>query len=155
MAAPRNVGDEARLRPRVQIVGLAALEQPALVHDADAVGERERFFLVVRDEDRRDAELALDLADRAAQFLADLGVERTERLVHQQHLRPVRERPRDRDALLLTARELRRQTVVHAFERDEPQQLLRRRSTRSAAFTRRTRSANSMFSPIVMWRNSA
>ncbi len=30
-----------------------------------------------------------------------------------------------------------------------------RRARRSAAFTLRTRSANSMFSPTVMWRNSA
>ena len=35
----------------------------------------------------------------------------------------MRERARDRDALLLTARELLRQTIVHAFERDEAQEL--------------------------------
>ena len=98
------------------------------MHHADAVGQRERFFLVVRDEDRRDAELALDLADGPPQFLADLGVERAEGLVHQQHLRPVRQRARHGDALLLAARELRRQAVVHALERDQPQQLLAARA---------------------------
>ncbi len=121
--------DEAGLRPRIEIVRPAAFEQAALVHHADAIGQRERFFLVVRDEDGRHAELALDLADRAAQFLADLGVERTEGLVHQQHLRPVRECARHRDALLLAARELGRQAVVHALERDQAQQLLAARTT--------------------------
>jgi hypothetical protein len=61
---------------------------------------------------------------RAPQLLADLRVERAEGLVEQQHLRLVRERTRDRDALLLSARELARQAVVHAFERHEAQQLL-------------------------------
>ena len=102
------------------------------MHDADAIGERERLFLVVRDEDRRDAELALDLADRAPQFLADLGIERTEGLVHQQHLRLVRQCARHRDALLLAARELGRQAVVHALERHEPSNSSRR-ARRSAA----------------------
>ena len=63
-------------------------------------------------------------ADRAAQFFADLRVERAEGLVEQQHLRLVRERARHGDALLLAAGELRRQAVVHALERDQPQQLL-------------------------------
>ena len=125
------------------------------MHHADAVGERKRLFLVVRDEDRRDVQLALDLADRAAQFFADLGIERAERLVHQQHFGPMRERARDRDALLLAAGELRGQPVVHAFERDELQQFLARERDARRALTLRTRNANSMFSPMVMWRNNA
>ena len=54
---------------------------------------------------------------------ADLGVERAEGLVEQQHLRFVGQRARHRDALLLAAGELRRQAVVHAIERHQPQQL--------------------------------
>ena len=147
--------DEARARPRVQLVGAADFEQAALVHDADAVGHREGLVLVVRDEDGRDAELLLDLADRAPQFLADLGVERAERLVEQQHLGPVGERARDRDALLLAARELGRQALVHALERDELQQLLRAGPGARRGCMRRTRSANSTLSATLMWRNSA
>ena len=41
-------------------------------------------------------------------LLAELQVERAERLVEQQHARPVDERARQRDPLLLTARELPR-----------------------------------------------
>ena len=45
----------------------------------------------------------LDPADRASEFLADLGVERAEGLVEEQHLGLVRECAGDRDALLLAA----------------------------------------------------
>jgi hypothetical protein len=78
----------------------------------------------VRHQHRRDAELTLDLADRAAQLLADLGVQGAERLIEQQDFRLVRERTSHGDALLLAAGELRRQPVVHAFERDQAQQFL-------------------------------
>ena len=71
----------------------------------------------------RDADRALDLADRAPQLVANLRVERAERLVEQQHARLVRERARERDALLLPARELARQALLVAVERHELQQL--------------------------------
>ena len=107
------------------------------------------------DQHGGDAELALDLADGAAQLLADLGVERAEGLIEQQHLGLVRERARHGDALLLAAGQLRGQALVHALERDQPQQLLAALRRARARFMRRTRSANSMFSATVMWRNSA
>ena len=100
------------------------LQQPPEVHDPDAVGHRKGLLLIVRDQHRRDAELALHLADGAAQLLADLGVERTEGLIEQQHLGLVRQRARDRDALLLAAGELRRQPLIESLERHQPQQLL-------------------------------
>ncbi len=115
-------GHEPRARPRVELVGAADFEQAALVHHADAVRHREGLVLVVRDEDGGDAELLLDPSDRAPELLADFGVERAEGLVEQQHLGPVGERARDRDALLLAARELGRQAFVHALEGDELQQ---------------------------------
>ena len=76
------------------------------------------------DQHRGDAELALHLADGAAQLLADLGVERAEGLIEQQHLGLVRQGARHRHALLLAAGQLRRQPLVHALERHQPQQLL-------------------------------
>ena len=106
-------------------------------------------------EHGRDAELALHLADGAAQLLADLGVERAEGLIEQQHLGLVRQGARHRDALLLAAGQLRRQPVVHALERHQSQQLAGGARGAHAARMRRTRSANSMLSATVMWRNSA
>ena len=104
--------------------GLPDFEQAAVVHDADGVGEREGFFLVVRHQHRGDAEFALHGADGAPEFFADLGVERAEGFVEQQHLRLVRQRARHGDALLLAAGELARQALVHAFERHELEQFL-------------------------------
>ena len=124
LAAPRNVATK-RVAGRVYSSSRPPdLEQAPEVHHADAIGEREGFFLVVRDEHRGDAELALHLADGAPQLLADLRVQRAEGLIEQQHLGLVRQRARHGDALLLAAGELRGQTLVHAFERHEPQQLL-------------------------------
>src|SRR5690606_36662738 len=98
------------------------LQTPA-VHHADPVGHREGLFLIVRDEDRRDPDRALDDADRAPELVADLRVERAERLVEQQHARLMRERPGDGDALLLAARELRRQTLAEPLQRYELEEL--------------------------------
>src|SRR5215469_3492598 len=65
-------GNEPCRRAGVEILRFAALEQSAEVHHSDPVGHGERFLLIVRYQDRRDAELALHLADRAPQSLADL-----------------------------------------------------------------------------------
>ncbi len=78
----------------------------------------------MRDEHRRNAQLALHLADRAAQLFPDLGIERSEGLIEQEHFRLVGECARHGDPLLLAARELRRETIVHALQGDETQELL-------------------------------
>ena len=85
----------------------ADLLDPALVEDRDAVAHREGLVLVVRDVDERDPDLALDPLQLDLHPLAELQVERAERLVQQQHLRAVDERARERDSLALSARELR------------------------------------------------
>ncbi len=53
----------------------------------------------------------------------DLGVERTEGLVEQQHFRLVGQRARDSDALLLTAGKLSGKPLIHPLEGDEAEQL--------------------------------
>jgi hypothetical protein len=57
----------------------------------------------VRDEQRGDGQLGLDPPDLLAQLHPHLRVQRGQRLVEQQHPRPDRQRPRERDPLLLTA----------------------------------------------------
>ena len=64
------------------------------------------LFAVVGDVDGGDAEPALQGADFLAQFDPDAGVEVGERLVEEQHVRVDRQRPAERDALALAAREL-------------------------------------------------
>ena len=79
---------------------------------------------------------------------AGLGVQRGERLVHQQHLRLVGQHARDLDALLHAAGQLGRILVLLAAQPDELEIAPRRRS-RSARATPRMRSPNSTFPSAV------
>ena len=87
----------------VDLLRRPALHDDAAVHDRDAVGHRERLLLVVRDVEERDPDLALDRLELHLHLLAQLEVERAERLVEQQHRGPVHERARERHALALAA----------------------------------------------------
>ena len=100
--------DEPGPRTFVQAGRIAQLLVPAVVHDRDAIGHRHRFFLVVGHEDERDPDLLLDPLQLDLHLLAQLQVEGPERFVEQQHRRPVDERPGERDALGLSARQLGR-----------------------------------------------
>ncbi len=71
------------------------------------------------DEDEGDADLALDALQLDLHLLAQLEVERAERLVEQQDLRVVHERTGQRDALLLAARQLRRPPLLVSGQLDE------------------------------------
>ena len=71
----------------VEVVGGARLLDPAFVHHDQLLGDVHRLLLVVGDEDRRHVHLLVEAAQPGAQVLADLGVERAEGLVEQQHLR--------------------------------------------------------------------
>ena len=61
-----------------------------------------------------------------AERIAGEGIERAERLVHQDDARPRRQRPRDADALALAARQLMRQAVavLAALEPDQIEQFV-------------------------------
>ena len=114
----------------------------------------ERLLLVVRHVDERDADLALDRLELDLHLLAELEVERAERLVEEQDLRAVHDRARERDALPLTAGQLGRLAVA---ESREPHHLSASaaRSRRSPFLTFLTMSPYSTFSCTVMCGNSA
>ena len=90
----------------VDLRGRADLLDPTVVEHRDAVAHRERFLLVVGDEDERDADLVLYALELDLHLLAQLQVERAERFVEQEHPRPVHQRARERDPLALSARQL-------------------------------------------------
>ena len=93
----------------VDLARRADLLEAALGEHGDAVAHRQRLVLVVGDVDERDPrQLALDALELELHLLAQLEVERAERLVEQQHPRAVDERAGERDALALAARELDR-----------------------------------------------
>ena len=87
---------------RLRVVDLLQL---ALPHDGDAVAHRHRLDLVVRDVDRRHAQVALELRDLRARLDAQLRVEVRERLVHQERLRLPHDRATHGDPLPLAAGE--------------------------------------------------
>ena len=70
-----EAGEEGRGRPLVELARAALLLDAAGVHHDDAVGDRQRLLLVVRDIDHGEAEALLQLADLLAHLAAQLGVE--------------------------------------------------------------------------------
>jgi hypothetical protein len=79
------------------------------VHHHDPVGHRQSLFLVMRDDERRDAiALKLDALDLDLHVEAEVLVERRERFVEEQDRRAHGERPGQRNPLLLAARHLPR-----------------------------------------------
>ena len=75
----------------------------SVVHYDYGVAHGEGFLLVVGDVDEGKLQSLLYLAQFGLHFLAELEVERAERLVQQQDFRVVYKRPCYRDALLLAA----------------------------------------------------
>ena len=136
-------GDPAGLRVLVDLGRRADLDQLAVMHDADPAGHGHRLFLVVGDDDEGEAEPLLQRHQFELGLVAQLLVERAERLVEQEHLGRFRERARKRDPLALAARQLMRLAVAELFELHQRQHLgdalLRSRTSSSRPGADRTR----------------
>ena len=91
--------------------GRADLLEQALAHDRDAAAHRHRLDLVVGDVDGRRLEALVEPGELGAGLDAQLGVEVRERLVHEEHGRLADDRPAERDALALAARQFLRLAV--------------------------------------------
>ena len=116
-------GDEAAARRLVDLGrGPELLDLPA-VHHRDPVGQAHRLALVVRDVDEGDPDLVVDQVQLDQHLLAQLEVERRQRLVEQQHVRLVDQRAGDRHPLLLAAADLvgaLAGLVLHLDQRQHP-----------------------------------
>ena len=132
--------DPARIRPLVYFRRRTDLRDPAAVHHGDAIGDHHRFILVVRDDDERRPQLRLQRLQLEPGLLAQFVVERRERLVEQQHLRPLGQRARKRDALALAAGQLVRLARARS-RRAAPAPASRRPARRSRRFGSRPASA--------------
>jgi hypothetical protein len=86
------------------------------VHHRAAGGERQRLVLVVGDHDEGDAEPVLQVGEFKAQLLAQLGIERRERLVEEEDTRPLGDCAGERHALALPAGKLIRHPGLKAVE---------------------------------------
>ena len=94
-------------------------------HDHDAVGERDRLFEIVGDEQHRLAVGVPQFQQQIAHDLPGLGVERAERLVHQKDLGIADQHLRQADALALPARQHVRIAVGERAEADGREPALR------------------------------
>ena len=112
-------GDEEVRGPVVEHLRARDLLEHAAAHHADAVAERHRLALVVRDVDRRHLQVALDPRDLGAHLDAHLRVEVRERLVHQERHRLAHDRAAHRDALALAAGEVARPLLQHVGEPED------------------------------------
>ena len=119
-----EVGDVARVGLLVDFGRRADLDDLAVVHHRDAVGQRHRLFLIVGDDDEGEAEIDLQVGQLELGLLAQLLVERPERLVEQQHLGLLGERAGKRDALALAAGKLVRLALGERRQLDQLQHLV-------------------------------
>ena len=87
----------------------------------------------MRHQQRGHAERALQLLQLDLQLLAQLAVERAQRLVEQQDVGLEDDGAGQRHALLLAARELRRPAILQALEPHQLQRLERLAARRRAA----------------------
>src|SRR6185295_17101945 len=102
----------------------ADLLDPPFAENGDARRHGHRLLLVVRDVDECRADVTMDLRKLDLEPLAQLEIERSKRLVKEQHRRVVDERACDRDTLLLTAGELGGQAVAERLQPHERKSLL-------------------------------
>jgi hypothetical protein len=124
----RRVGVEARpgaLAARERHVDDRADAPGPRRHHRDAVAQEDRLLDAVRDEDDRERGARRDARELLLQRHARLRVDRGERLVHEHDVGVVRERARDRDALLHAAGQLVRVLVLDAVEVRERQEMPR------------------------------
>src|SRR5437016_3010052 len=99
-------GDVFTGRMIVNFVGCSHLFEMAFVEHRNVVTHLQSLFLIVRDKDRWNLDLFQKRAYLATQMHARLRIQRAERFVKQQDLRLVSQRAGNRDALLLSSREL-------------------------------------------------
>ena len=136
--------------------GVPCADDAALGDEVQVIDDLERLVDVVRDDDRRDAERVVQLADELADDAERDRVEPRERLVVEHEHRIERDRARERHATRHAARQLRRAEAA------------RRRASPTACSFMSTRSrisgssrsvcsriGNATFSYTVMSVNSA
>ena len=120
---PDEVGHERGGRPPVDLDRAPDLLDHPAVHHHDPVRDRERLLLVVSDHDRRHPDPPLELPDLVPEVDPHLRVERRQGLVQEEQARRGREGARERDALLLSSRQLGRILVALLRQADHLEEL--------------------------------
>ena len=105
-------------------LGRADLQDAAAVHHHDGIAHGQRFLLIVGNINEGNAQLLLHGFELQLHFLAQLQIQRAQRLVQQQHVRLVDQRAGNGDALLLTARKRIHAALAIAGQVDQAQHLI-------------------------------
>ena len=108
----------------IDIGGGADLLDLSLIHDDDGVAHGEGLLLIMGDIDKGDTHLLLDLLEFDLHVLAELEVQRAQRLVQKKDLRPVHDGPGDGHPLLLAAGEGIHRALAIAGQVDQGQGFL-------------------------------
>ena len=107
----------------VSAFGNLLIDLNAPVAEADEPGAVLRDVHLVRDEDNRDAALPVELLEDVHDLAARARIEVSGRLVREDDRRLIDERSRDRNTLLLTARQLVRKVVKAVAKPDDLERL--------------------------------
>lgn len=105
-APPDEFSHEAGCWSIVDIFWATDLLDRALVHDHNPIRQCEGLVLIVSDKERRHFEAADQRMEVFAKSHAQLRIQVREGLIEEQHFWLQRKRSRQRNALLLAAREL-------------------------------------------------
>ena len=114
-----EVGNETGARILVELVTRAHLFDAAMVHHCDSIGHDQGFLLVVGHVDEGHADAVLQILQLHLHVPAHLQIQRSERLVQQQHRRLQHERSGEGDALLLAPRKLARPAIAEGGQPDD------------------------------------
>ena len=106
-----KLGDEAICGPAIDIVWICALRDPSIFHDGNAIRERQCLFLVVRHVDCGNAQSALQRTQLQLHLFTEFRVEIRQRLVQEKNLGLDHDGSRERNALLLAAAQLARESI--------------------------------------------
>src|SRR5690606_24262170 len=106
VGAPDEVGNITISRTIIEFARRPYLSDAAMPHDADAVGHRQRFLLIMGNENESDAQLALQRQKLKLHLGPELRVERSHRFVEQQYFGLVYDCASQRHTLLLATRHL-------------------------------------------------
>ena len=96
-----ELGNKGSRRLFVYFTWRPYLLHPPVVHNHNAVRERQRLFLVMRNKNRGDSNCFQDLNQLCPHLLAKLRIEVAQRFVKKKNLRPNHKSTRKRDPLLL------------------------------------------------------
>ncbi len=115
-----EVRDEERNRPVIDVARTRNLLDHAVVHHGNQVRHRHGLQLIMRDVNGGRAKPVMQRAQFLDHRLAHFGIERSERLVHQEALRLADDRPPKRDALTVAAGEGRNGPIEEVGDTQDP-----------------------------------